>query len=238
MLAIGAALTLLLGSGLMALVSDSMVSDVNSVQSGTFTPPAHDLVVAKVSTDANCADATFDTGSQIDARITDLDFALNPGATSIGSHDLCLKNAGEQTGRVVVSFTNVYEYEIGPGYGTPSCEASEADPNRGGDTTCLSSSDVGELRPIVRFGLAASLSTSPSCTSFELPFGEVQEGGAVLDTDLEPGEICRVQMQAISAPETEQQQYAAQTDALQWDVVFTLEDAGITVGADINPNAN
>jgi hypothetical protein len=209
-----------------------MTSDMNYVQSGTYTPPAHDLVVAKVSTDTTCADGVFDTGTRIDARITDFDFALNPGAISIGSHDLCLQNAGNLTGRVVVSFTNVFEYELGEGYATPSCEASEEDPARGGDTTCGSGgADLGELRPIVRFGLVSSLSTSPSCTSFELPFTEVQQSGAVLDADLEPGEICRVQMQAISAPETEQQQYAAQTDALGWDVVFTLEDVG-TLGAD------
>jgi hypothetical protein len=221
-LGIGATLSLFLGSGLFALVSDSVRSESNGLVSGTYQRPAHDLQVGLVTPDENCADALYEDGP-IEAVIGDLGPTLDPH-TVIGPHHLCLKNAGTGVGRLYTSFENVFEFENDTA-GVPPCQPSEADPSGGGDTTC-SQFDAGELRPLLRFGIVENLATSPSCAGFEENFIDVEQLPQLTDADLEPGEICRVQPQVhVNASATDEQRLAAQTDTLIWDIVFTLEDA-------------
>jgi len=218
---LGAGVSLALGS-LLALTSDSVTSQNNKAESGTFAAPAHDLVAAKIPAGGNCETATYTEGP-FAAAITSPFANFTLGGSGLNQTDrFCLKNNGTQAGQLVMTFTNVADLEVGV------CEQSEAD---AGDTSCTDLAQ-GELKPILeaRFSLdsggleAPSLSFSCTTSGFTA-FSTVEAGPEVLDPNLDPGEFCRgllVLREKLSTTDTER--LLAQTDKVQWDIVFTLED--------------
>jgi hypothetical protein len=212
--AVGASVSLVLGS-LLALNSDSVTSEDNKAQSGTFAPTAHDLQAARVAQFGSCTGAAFGDGP-FAAAITGTgdNINLNGGfAGQVG--DFCLKNSGTQTGRLKVAFANAADVEVG------ACEASES--GAGADTSCTDGAQ-GELKPLLDVGIQkrTDTSTSSSCTGAGADFLSL-ETSISLDADLAPGEICTVHF-TIQALGSDSQKLRAQTDKLEWDIVFTLED--------------
>lgn len=218
-LAIASGLTLLLGSGLLSLVSDSVVSNDNLVGSEKYAPL--DLRVAKVGIDSNCAGGAYSDGPIKASFGTGASGRVDLDGTSptLGDNHLCFKNFGTKSGRLSVTFADVIEVEIG------KCEPSESDPDGGSDTSCLDA-EMGELQLILDVAMAKSADpggTSASCTSLHAPFTDLQFG-LLLAEDLGAGEVCRFQPQiSIHGSATDTQRLAAQTDAVHWDFVFNLQ---------------
>lgn len=228
---LGALLAFLLGSGLIATVSDSIVSPGNIAQSGTFEPPTHDV---KVATSAPCGGeevyedgpiaAVFQSGSGgfVDGGGGAANLNLNEDSPGLRSDRFCFKNTGTETGELTVSFANVADTEVG------TCEASESDPSGGGDTTC-SDSDQGELKQLLRLSVSQSGGTSTSCPNggfIDASFAGAEEGRAIrIAQELAPGEDCQVEFSLyVPSGVGDTERLAAQTDRVQWDMVFTLQD--------------
>lgn len=218
---LGALLAFVMGSGLVAISSDSVTSVGNTVESGTFTPPSHDVQVAQIGRDGGCTDASYEDGPVTAAISSDgPNIDLNTGISGPFDSDLCIKNTGNQTGQLILSVTYISDTEVG------RCEQSESDPAGGADTTCGNRSQ-GELRQLLFFGVQPQEEgTSPSCTDPpNVYFGDDPLPSRVLDADLAPGEICRVRPSVVVGQHfTDQQRLAAQTDRFQWDIVLTLQD--------------
>ena len=220
MVAMGAAISLLLGSGLIAFVSDSVRSNGNSLRSGTYAvaPSAHDLQIARVDVNESCDDALYSDGPMT-AAISDGEVGLEiEGLHTFQVDNFCLKNAGTSMGSVVMTFpvANVQDTEIG------ACEATES---AAGDLTC-SDGDEGELVPVLEAQATPDGDfSSASCIGATASVRSLTETFHVVDTDLAPGETCEIFIGARTLYEaTDEQRLAAQTDRVQFDIVFTLED--------------
>jgi hypothetical protein len=218
-LATGATLTLLLGSGLLSLVSDSVLSDDNKVSSGEYAPL--DLRIAKVAAGTGCSSgsyrngpikASFDTGASGDVE-------LDGDPWTIGDSHLCFKNFGTKPGRLWLTYADLISLELG------KCLATESDPNGGDDTSCADA-EVGELEFItdIKFASAEDAGlTSPTCATFQDVFVYLKFG-LTLATEIGPGEVCRFQPQMfVRDSASDSKRLAAQTDGLIWDFVFNLQ---------------
>ena len=221
-ISLGAVLALLLGTGLVAMTSDTAASGGNDALSGTFTPLTHDLDIAQVAaTTGDCTTATY--GEATTAAIALLSGAnvnLDSGARieqgdATGLRDFCLKNAGTAMGRVTVQFTGVSDVES-------TCATNEA--TLGGDATC--GTGAGELRTMLRPAFLTGTDTSASCTALAQDAWSTYEGGAQeIDADLAPGEICRVHLTVFqTSPASDTTKLAAQTDEVRWTISFVLQD--------------
>jgi hypothetical protein len=215
--ATGAALSLLLGSGLLALVSDSVTSQGNEFSSGAFgAAPSHDVKAALISSGLGslCITSTPLQDGPIAAAISGQTLDLSLGTLG-QTNDFCVRNDGTSTGRLRVSLASIVGTELG------ACESSE---NTAGDTTCGAGA-AGELAPALVWSFVRTdPDVSASCiSSSSAPFDGISS--RIVDTDLAPGDTCRVSMRVlVPASTTETQKLLAQTDRLQFDVVFTLED--------------
>lgn len=220
-LVLGLLLFGLLGSSLVARVSDTVRSDGNQMQSGTFTPPAHNVQAAKVHfSTGDCATATYAEGP-----LTSL-FGSDGGGIAIQNEgsgrgaleDICVKNAGTSAGRLTVSFLNAVQSELAP------CSAGEAS---AGDTDCASTTGIGELGRLFTTSFSADAGSAASCVGASQAMDTWLAGApVVVDVNLAPGEICRFGLSFVNtAGRTETERLLAQSDKIQWDIVFTLEDA-------------
>jgi hypothetical protein len=220
----GAALSMLLGSGLLALVSDSVTSPGNAATSGTYTPVLpHDVKAALLKTNdlgVFCNGATPLSDGPLPTYYSQT-IGLSGGTVS-PSNDICVRNDGTQTGQVRISITNVVDTEND---GAAGCLATESG---AGDTTCGPGAD-GELSGILTAAFHATPLAgdfkSTSCAALT-PLSSFA-GSGIIDTDLAPGETCRVYLSAaVAAATTDIQRFVAQTDRVQFDIVATLEDMG------------
>jgi hypothetical protein len=219
-IAIGVSLSLVLGS-LLALNSDSVTSEDNKAQSGTFALPAHDLQAARISQSAfSCTGPTFEDGP-FTAAVTGTgpNIDLDGGFLVQTADRFCLKNNGTETGRLIVTFADGIDVEVG------TCETSEA--GTGGDPSCADGAQ-GELEPLLKaiFSRQATPSTSSSCTTTNLgsqSFTSMDTVPVEIDADLAAGETCAVSL-IVQVVGSDAQKFQAQTDRFQWDIVFTLED--------------
>lgn len=212
-------LAMLLGSGLIAVVSDSVTSEGNTAESGAYIPPFHDLKAARVSVFDSCDGATYGDGPFTAAIQTQLD--ISNSNSHYQEDTFCLKNrdvADAAPGKLTASFTAVTDTEVGP------CAASEAD--QGGDTTCEDGA-AGELKPLV-YVQWLSCSGGGSCAWGPSNwFSAYESAPVVLDASFVPGETYQARLSVYTPlnfngpPE----RLRAQTDRLQWNIVFTLEDA-------------
>jgi hypothetical protein len=224
---LGAALSLLLGTGLFALASDSVTSTGNKARSGTFTSTtAQDLKVARVPFDptdastSDCANATYSDGP-LTALINpagNINVSLDTINSDSQNDVLCVKNAGSAAGRIRVVFDNVVETEVG------ACEASEA---AAGDASCQDG-QAGELASVLTPGFAEGPNETGLCDPLQTYFSSWQGTGQVLAPHVVPGAFCvwiletHTDLDPVTSPE--EQRLRAQTDMVQWDISFTLEE--------------
>lgn len=218
LLGLGVSLALLMGSGVFALVSDSITSSGNSAQSGTFSPPpppSQDVQVA--STDdfgASCSDLTYGNSLPTTFTLADLDLATTQNVYS--TRIFCIKNAGSTAGKLSGAAVNYSATEVG-------CSTGEFD---AGDTNC--GGGPGELGAVIDefFSNFGETGSDPDCLSLESQgIGFTGANGHVLNGSLPPGGYCKfVYMLTPKFGSTDTQRVLAQTDRIQWDLVFTLED--------------
>lgn len=224
--AMGTVVSLLLGSGLLAQVSDSIRSEDNATQSGTLAPDpsgGEGLVAALVGNTVSCNGTTDVTDGPLPAIVTDSTASTaalsTPGASFFVQQttDTCVRNAGAASGRLMVTFDQILSSEVA------ECEVPEAD---AGDTTCTDGSD-GEFEDVISAAFRPLPGNACSGVSNQrLPFNQISTAGLTIDDAFAPGDTCRFYLQLyISADATEEQRLIAQSDRLQWDIVLTLEDA-------------
>jgi hypothetical protein len=218
--AAGGATSLLLGSGLLALTSDSVTSPGNEFASGTFTPTspaAHEVRAGLLAPGTDPCDTTTTAvhDGPISAVLAGHVLNLSGGSLTQDS-DFCIRNDGTATGRLRVAVVNVVGTELG------ACETTETS---AGDTTCGIGA-TGELANVVTWTFLRSSGpqTSTSCVS-SAPSAFTGTTSAVIDASLAPGETCRMRLAVqVPASATEDQKLRAQTDRVRFDIVFTLED--------------
>lgn len=214
LLAIGAGLSLMLGSGLLSVISDSVTSQGNTAESGTFSPPTHDVKAALIPIGGGCIDAEYSDGPLTASVTSAVD--LDAGVAEGGRFELCVTNAGTETGRLIVSLTNLGQYEIG------DCGPSELAAE--GSVTC-NAEDPGELAS-VSFGRFIPGSSPSACSigsGFALSF---DSGTGSLAANFAPGDVCALRLDVeVNTTASENDKLIAQTDGIGWDTVFTLQDA-------------
>ena len=219
---VGAGVSLLMGSGLFALTSDSIRSSGNSGQSGTYAvaPTTHDLKWARVLNPADCqpGGASYADGPMTalisSGGTANIDLQRGTGASS--ADILCLKNAGSQAGRVVATFAAT-DVEVG------TCQATES---AAGDTSCADLA-AGELRPVLTVRFTADPSSTATCdaATTATSFSVWEGAGRSISSQMDPGEFCVYQFDlGVLSTATDTQKLVAQTDKVQFDVTFTLSD--------------
>lgn len=205
-LAFGTAVAVL-GGGLLAVTSDSITSDGNRAESDVFdgvggSPDIQAAVVADSSlcNDVDLTDADFGDGP-LPAVLSGVMDLDDAEPTIVGSV-VCFRNVGTGNGDVRVLYTDILYTEVGP------CAASEIE---AGDTTCADG-DEGEF------------SIEPSAASD----GCTLSGPNSDEFSLAAGEYCDYRLSAV--PNLFVQPAAAQTDAVTFDVTWTLD--GVTTCTD------
>jgi hypothetical protein len=220
----GAMASALLGSGLFALVGGTATSQGNSIQSGTLPIPGPDLRAAIIGEDDPCDATTTQDVSTFNAVISSSGFTPEVGST-LSSQRVCLYNAGASDGWAQVSFDNVYSAEANTVDG--ECDNAEGFPTGGNDTTCAVN-DPGELPAVLWLTVRyPSVPCPSSCVAIPPPiyaFPDVQTTPVDLQK-IGPGEAISFHLE-LGVPccddSDTQRTQAAQTDYLQWDIVFAL----------------
>lgn len=209
-------LVLLLGSGVIGLLSDSLSSPGNDVSSPEFA--SHDVEAARVAGGNDCSTASY-TDGPIAALIDGGAVSAESFVVDVQDDVVCVKNAGNQTGVLKVTFGNVSETEVG------ACNATEA----AAETGSCADGDPGELSAILVAHLVPhAAATSDSCVS---PGGLIAfssfSSPVTLDPSISPGEFCVFKLNVASPATgaTSTQKAAAQTDKTEWDITFTLTDS-------------
>jgi hypothetical protein len=202
--ALGTAVLLLTGSGLVSVLSDSVTSRGNQAESGTLA--SHDLQVA---VGPGCESGPYSDGPT--AAVVDADIDLS-NVGLLPAFTVCVKNNGIQHGDVVIDFENASDVEVG------ACTPSEA----AEDATC-EAAQSGELASV----LEVRWIQSPACIgTFPGPqklFQEYVDESNLLGPLL-AGDTCELYFYFnVSADASEAALIAAQTDRLTWDIVFTLQ---------------
>jgi hypothetical protein len=217
----------MLGSGLFALTSSQVTSAGNEVRSGTLSttppPPTDAHLQATPATSGSCSGVTFTDDTTI-AAVFNSDLTPEPGA-SADAADICVRNNGGTYGLLGVGYEHMVDVENN---GPSGCEESEAASTGGNDTSCggITASD-GELEPILDTTIAVAECTPASSdlrgtTRALSDFGSI---GIDMGT-LAPNQTCRVRISvSVMTSSTQQQRLAAQTDKLQWDIVFRLPNS-------------
>ena len=211
---LGAAVLLLLGSGLVAVVSDSIESVGNELESNEFiAEPLHDVQAANVATASDCSSATYND-TVVSAAI-DVDVDLS-SSDDLERRVICVRNNGDETGRLVMTFVGVTESEAG------ACSTNEA----AFDDTC-DASDPGELSSVIRLNLVASGGTN--CPAFVMeepePFSTYVDSPRILSFPFQPGAICPIALvPSVDPNATDAQKAAASTDRINWNIVFSIEE--------------
>ena len=228
-IAMGVLVALLLGSNLVAAVEDSVSSEDNSAQSGTYTAGgAHDLRATTYAT-TFCAGNPSTWGEGPLPAIVQSNNASSPNVnladpTTPGGQGsletMCFYNNGFQDGDLVVSFDQISDREVG------AC----ADDEGASDDSCTDGAK-GELAQV----LQATFSGSPEfgqnfCNTVSVTknFSEFDGSPQLLIEDLPPKERCNIKvsfgLQVTGGTNLEEAKSRAQTDRLEWDIVFTLRD--------------
>lgn len=219
---LGLTVSALLGSGMFAVVVDSVTSTGNSVESNALTGPPADLRVGIIDNGEACGEATTSDDTTLEALAADETIDPTPG-TSVTSHRICLHNAGGSTGHTRLQFTNVFDGEANTVDGT--CDNAEALPQGGNDQSC-GATDPGELSEIVDGFIRYLIPCPQECIqpSREFTFDEATAAPLQLFS-IEPGATLVIEFSLyVDYESTEQARQAAQTDRLQFDVTFSFED--------------
>lgn len=220
-LALAALLLGLVGSGLIALTQDVGTFPGNSLESNEFVD-SHDVQVASHFA-GSCDDVTYDdNGGSLYDFLGPFDVNERRAAGSqVDSDTICVTNAGPASGELVLSLTNVVATDLGCGPGEAAADelgCTNGDP---------SDIDLRLLLFVETFGTYAN--KGDSCTSTTAGWYELAEvtdtAVAVVDPDFAPGDVCQYRVTLRYPGETPDNFRARdQTDALAFDVVFTLQD--------------
>lgn len=216
-------LVLLLGSGVIGLLSDSIASPGNDVSSPEFS--SHDVEAARSVAHDGCASATYADGPL--TALIDGGSASAEAASFITETEddyLCVKNSGSGTGILKVTFGNVSNTEVG------ACNATETAAESPGS---CADGNPGELSAILTAAFLQNpgSGTSDSCVTPAVPqfiaFSSFSSGAVTLDPSIGPGQFCVFQLNVASPASgaTDTQKAAAQTDKTEWDITFTLTDS-------------
>ncbi len=238
-------LAIVVGLGLFAVVSNTVLSQGNSTESGTYAyepPPGPvELEVALVDPAAPadaCDTATYDA-SVVPAILT-ATADLDAGTIGPVTTDVCVRTAGTFDAYLRVTNTNLLDIELG------ACEPTES--SAGLDTTCLDG-EQGELAAVVEYALEDDSLTCPAVQSN--PSSTVSYGPGMIAA----GTTCRYAVRPQVWPQAwDETLAAAQTDRATWDIGFELIDdpyepnddtsaysyveASSTVSATINPETD
>jgi hypothetical protein len=233
--AIGAALTLMTGSGLFSLVEDSVTSRANLAESGTY---AHDVKAAVVGgaglTLQGCPPDNIPNDqlgpfgyrdgpipAVVQGPLTSLQPApmtveLDRASSADSTAKVCIKNFGRRGGALVVGF---------PGERVLQTETACSTRESPADTSC--GSGTGELAAVTAVGWAVEpTGSSASCRSSGLvSFDSYRSSPQLISSYLAPGQVCVIRFRIGLDPEaSESAKLLAQTDRVQWDIAFTLRD--------------
>jgi hypothetical protein len=220
----GAAAALLLGSGVLALVTDSVTSPGNRVRSPALENPI-DLVVGHTSADSGGRCEDFSDTTTVPMRFSadpaDTEGELPQDDTLTPDNAWCVRNVGTEAITVWMDFTNVLSTDAG-------CASRESEV----DGDCASQESVGELQdgPPTDGNLMVTPLLSGS-GSRPLSFGCWAGVGSGCGPnqafrmlfELEPGQTEIVALTFDWNDDVRNDPLArrrSQTDALQWDVVF------------------
>jgi hypothetical protein len=218
---LGTAAAALLGSGLISALADSASSTGNYVETSSFTEDGdgHDLKIAILpyNGETGCEDPglvyTDNVGAAAFSTPIDMD---DPNAgTGQLEDDYCLYNAGSSAGEIWVSFANHFDTEV-------ACTNDE-------ESVDPASCGAGEGELSDALTQAAAVKWGGDCyqpgEEIATTIGSFQSFLTPQPTNitLAPGERCRVYWSmAVDADPAIRR--AAQSDAMQWDNVFTLQD--------------
>lgn len=215
-LGVGMAVSLLLGSGLFALATDTIVSVDNELSSGEIATPSLDLKAALVPDNEPCdaAHATSDgplpasVSSQVD--LTGSDF--------IQGQDYCVMSTGSDAiGKLTYVFDNRLYTELG------DCTPSEMNAEFGADASC-GEGQPGELHQILQVRVMDASTLHLDCDVRVDQFVSFEDFLGQTDVRMGPGQVCRLRLELQIDPDASLNQRArAQTDQVQWDVTFSLE---------------
>jgi len=218
--AAGGTMALTLGTGFIALLSDSVTSPGNDISSGVIAAStAHDVKAAIVDETTDCDAMTVLQDGPLPVAVTGTTISLE-GGTYFQPTDFCIRNDGTAPARLLGSISSVVDTEL-------DCAVGEAE---AGDATC--GTGDGELSPVLLWSMPTwtppnvqTAYTSQSCLGNTNVQSFVMPGAVELDATLDPGETCRIYL-AVSTDgaATQDAKLVAQTDQLQFDIVFTLED--------------
>lgn len=201
-LAVGVLASVVLGAGVLALLSDTVIVEDNEIALSE-TETRMDLQVAD-RRQGRCDE--FSDGP-IAGRFALVDAALFDGQF-VTLPSFCLANRSGAAGTPTVRVTNVASLEQGP------CQPDEA---LFGDTTC-GDGDPGEfvLVPSVEM---TPIIDDPGC-GFSQLLGETEGSGSI-----GRGAVCHVQLFLQWDGDLDELDLVlAQTDVLQYDLEFTLVD--------------
>lgn len=206
-----AGLLAVVGMGVVAQARHQVVSEGNTLTSGTVSVgPGLEVALA---VDGSCARVDWSAGP-VPALVLD-DVDLGDPTWSRDGATLCLRNQTSTTLDLLARATGVADLEVG------ACEPGEAS---GGDTTCLDG-DPGELARVVLLGWTATGPRAAGCRDAEPTDMTTQQAGVSLGR-IRPGAVCSVAIGASLADGVSTLQ--SQTDRLRWDAVVTGEDAEAT----------
>ncbi len=195
----GVLASLVLGAGVLALLSDTVIVEDNELTTGT-RDSAMNLEVADLRA-GQCDE--FGDGP-IAGRVSSAGVdAFQDGLLFFARY--CLANRSRVAGVPSVTVTNIVSLEAGP------CTPDEI---RFGDTTC-GDGDAGEL--LAQPTLTVS-GQGPGC---QIPLGP----GDAADDRIAPGSVCLVDVSIEWVADLDELGLVlAQTDVLQYDLEFTLVD--------------
>lgn len=241
--AVGSALTVVLGSGVLTLSSDSVTSSGNNIASdrlGGVATGGHDLRVALVKAQSGSRYPTVEACPAQANRYSNattfpaslhgqtLSLATTTGETAGQDQDvvaassdwICLKNfdpAGSAPANLRLSTAGIQHTEVG------ACEATEAE---AGDPSCANGQS-GELYKVVTLIVRGNFDRNPQCGAGGTSGVSLSSPGSFRMTELRglnPGEVCPIWIMIRRQVATDQDRLQAQTDAVRWDMIFTLED--------------
>jgi hypothetical protein len=218
LLALSSVLALSLGSGIFALLQDSVLNPGYSFESGTYQPPSEasfDLQVAVPDPrlDQTCASPSLTwTDGPVTAVLENKTINLH----SIGTNwfeSFCLRNNTDNPGALYVAMTNLDDSEAG------ACEPSEA----GFDGTCTDGA-AGELSDILTLKVWL-IHDGQFHGGPELNLNDWPSAPQAYDLQAVGRRVWTVAfMTKIPTQVTPEQRLAAQTDRVTFDLVFTLQD--------------
>jgi hypothetical protein len=208
LLALSSVLALSLGSGIFALLQDSVLNPGYSFESGTYQPPsgvAFDLQVAVPTLGQPCTATSLTwTDGPIAAVLDNASIDLQLDEVAPHSERVCLRNNTDNPGALWVTVTNLVDSEVG------ACAPSEAD----FDATCTDGA-AGELSDIVLMIIGGHPWNLNGWASAPRPIDTWAAGWGVWEIGFGAG---------LPMGLTPEEKLAAQTDRVTFDLVFTLQD--------------